>query len=144
MQSAEAEQNQPRCHKPISQGTAIEHRTTFQILVQGEIMIVKNTTIAIAAVFFFSLVFLSAAPAQDEAQPSDAGAYYRTKCVVCHGQKAEKKFDASLSDEQCIDAILKGKKPEKPPNMPAYGERGVTADQAKALLDHIKQLRSGQ
>jgi cytochrome c5 len=49
-----------------------------------------------------------------------------------------------LTDEQYLEAILKGKKPEKPPNMPAYGEKGVTADQAKALLDYMKQLRSSQ
>ncbi len=106
--------------------------------------LVKNLTITIAAIFLFSVVFLSVAPAQGEAQPSDPAAYFKAKCVACHGQKAEKKFDASLIDEQYIDAILKGKKPEKPPNMPAYGEKGVTADQAKALLEHMKQLRSTQ
>ena len=106
--------------------------------------LVKNITIAITAIFLFSVVFLSVAPAQGEAQPSDPAAFYKAKCVVCHGQKAEKKFDPALTDEQCIDAILKGKKPEKPPNMPAYGEKGVTAEQAKALLDHMKQLRSSQ
>jgi len=106
--------------------------------------LVKNITITIAAIFLFSLVFLSVAPAQGEAQPSDPAAYFKAKCVACHGQKAEKKFDTSLTDEQYIDAILKGKKPEKPPNMPAYGEKGVTADQAKALLEYMKQLRSTQ
>jgi len=106
--------------------------------------LIKNLTIAITAIFLFSVVFLSVAPAQGEAQPSDPAAYFKAKCVICHGQKAEKKFDASLTDEQYIDAILKGKKPEKPPNMPAYGEKGVTADQAKALLDHMKQLRATQ
>ena len=82
--------------------------------------------------------------AQGEVQPSDPAAYYKAKCVACHGQKAEKKFDSSLTDEQYIDVILKGKKPEKPPNMPAYGEKGVTAEQAKALLDQMKQLRTTQ
>ena len=104
--------------------------------------LLKNLTIAITSIFLFSVVFLSVVPAQGEVQPSDPAAYFKAKCVMCHGQKAEKKFDATLTDEQYIDAILKGKKPEKPPNMPAYGEKGVTADQAKALLDHMKQLRS--
>src|SRR5215213_2024935 len=106
--------------------------------------LVKNITIAIAAIFLFSVVFLSVVPAQDEVQPSDPAAYYKAKCVVCHGPKAEKRFDPALTDEQYIDATLKGKKPEKPPNMPAYGEKGVTADQAKALLAHMKQLKSSQ
>jgi mono/diheme cytochrome c family protein len=80
--------------------------------------------------------------AQGEVTPSDPAAFYKTKCVACHGQKAEKKFDASLPDEQLIDIVMKGKKPEKPPNMPAYGEKGVTAEQAKGLVEHMKQLRS--
>ena len=106
--------------------------------------LIKNISITITAIFLFGVVFYSVAPAQGEAQPSDPAAYYKTKCVACHGQKAEKKFDATLTDEQYVEAILKGKKPEKPPNMPAYGEKGVTAEQAKALLDHMKQLRSSQ
>ena len=94
------------------------------------------------AIFLFSMVFLSVAPAQGDVQPSDPAAYYKAKCVACHGPKAEKKFDAALTDEQHVDAIIKGKKGEKPPNMPAYGEKGVTAEQAKGLVDHMKALRS--
>jgi mono/diheme cytochrome c family protein len=105
----------------------------------------KLTTppIAIASLLLLILLLFTIVHAQ-EAQPSDPDAYYKAKCVACHGQKAEKKFDASLTDEQYIDVILKGKKPEKPPNMPAYGEKGVTAEQAKALLEHMKQLRTAQ
>src|SRR5690242_1616918 len=105
---------------------------------------VKNVVITVAAIFLFGALFYSVSSAQGEAQPSDPAAYYKAKCVACHGQKAEKKFDASLTDEQYVETILKGKKPEKPPNMPAYGEKGVTAEQAKALLDHMKQLRTTQ
>jgi mono/diheme cytochrome c family protein len=103
---------------------------------------VKSIVITLTAIFSFGVVFYSLASAQGEAQPSDPAAYFKAKCVACHGQKVEKKFDASLTDEQLLDAILKGKKPEKPPNMPAYGEKGVTAEQAKALLDYMKQLRA--
>src|SRR5215216_5668545 len=106
--------------------------------------LVKNISIITTAIFLFGAVFYSVAPAQGEAQPSDPAAFYKAKCVACHGQKAEKKFDATLTDEQYLEAILKGKKPEKPPNMPAYGEKGVTADQAKGLLEYMKQLRSAQ
>jgi len=105
---------------------------------------VKNAAITLIGIFLFGVVFFSVAPAQGEVQPSDPAAYYKAKCVACHGPKAEKKFDASMTDEQLVEAILKGKKPEKPPNMPAYGEKGVTTDQAKALLDHMKHLRSAQ
>ncbi|HEV8137107.1 MAG TPA: cytochrome c [Pyrinomonadaceae bacterium] len=104
----------------------------------------NKTTIWIMSLLLLSLVFLGIVRAQDEVKPSDPEAYYKGKCVTCHGQKAEKKFDASLTDEQYLDAIMKGKKPEKPPNMPAYGEKGVTTEQAKALLDYMKKLRSTQ
>lgn len=101
----------------------------------------------IIAIFLFGVVFsvfYSVATAQGEVQPSDASAFYKGKCVACHGQKAEKKFDPALTDEQYLEAIMKGKKPEKPPNMPAYGEKGVTEEQAKALLAYMKQLRAAQ
>ena len=99
---------------------------------------IKIMTIVIMAALVAALVVVSAAsPTAD-----DAATTYKTKCVTCHGQKAEKKFDSSLPDEQLIDIVMKGKKPEKPPNMPAYGEKGVTAEQAKALVEHMKQLKS--
>jgi mono/diheme cytochrome c family protein len=107
-------------------------------------MKIRNTATLITAIFLFSVVFLSVAPAQSDVQPADTAAYYKTKCLACHGPKAEKKFDVALTEEQHLDAIMKGKKPEKPPNMPAYGEKGVTPEQAKALLEHMKQLRSVQ
>lgn len=105
-------------------------------------MKLRNIVMVVTAIFLFSMVFLSVAPAQGDIQPSDPAAYYKAKCVACHGQKAEKKFDPALTDEQHLDAILKGKKVEKPPSMPGYGEKGVSAEQAKALLDYMKQLRS--
>ena len=37
--------------------------------------------------------------------------------------------------------VLKGKKPEKPPNMPAYEEKGINEDQAKALVAYMKSLK---
>jgi len=105
---------------------------------------VTNTAIAMAVILLFGVIFLNVAATAQDAQPSDPAAFYKAKCVACHGQKAEKKFDAALTEEQQLEAIMKGKKVEKPPNMPAYGEKGVTAEQAKALLDYMKQLRSTQ
>jgi len=105
---------------------------------------VKNTSIVIAVIFLFGVVFLNVAATAQDAQPSDPAAFYKAKCVACHGPKAEKRFDATLTEEQQLEAIMKGKKVEKPPHMPAYGEKGVTAEQAKALLDYMKQLKSTQ
>ena len=82
--------------------------------------------------------------AYPQAQPSDTAAFYKTKCVACHGKTAEKKFDPSLPEEQLIEIVLKGKKAAKPPNMPGYAGKGVSSDQAKALVAHMKQLKAGQ
>ena len=90
----------------------------------------------------FALGMLVVASAQTDVQPSDTTAYYKGKCLMCHGKKAEKKFDTSLSDDQLVEIVLKGKKAEKPPHMPAYAEKGVSAEQAKALIDHMKQLKA--
>ena len=97
---------------------------------------IKIMTMAVMlAAFIAALVVVSAAsPTAD-----DAATTYTTKCVACHGQKAEKNFDSSLPDAQLIDIVMKGKKGEKPPNMPAYA---VTVEQAKALVEHMKQLKS--
>ena len=95
------------------------------------------TGIAALALVLGMLVGVSA---QGGVQPSDTSAYYKAKCVMCHGKKAEKKFDSALTDDQMVEVVLKGKKAEKPPHMPAYAEKGVTAEQAKAFVDHMKQL----
>jgi mono/diheme cytochrome c family protein len=71
----------------------------------------------------------------------DAAATYKAKCVACHGAKSEKKFDATKADAVHLEAILKGRKMEKPPNMPSYEEKGITEDQAKALLAHMKSIQ---
>ncbi len=102
------------------------------------------TMAAMLAAFFAAVVMVSASSRTVSDDQFDAVTTFKTKCVACHGQKAEKKFDSTLTDQQMIDAVMKGKKPEKPPNMPAYGEKGVTAEQAKALIEQMKQLKSAQ
>ena len=92
--------------------------------------------------FFVATVFVSAGTMARSEDQFDAGALYKAKCVACHGQKAEKKFDSSLPEDQLVDIVIKGRKSEKPPNMPAYGEKGVNAEQAKTLVDYMKSLKS--
>jgi mono/diheme cytochrome c family protein len=99
---------------------------------------------AIVATGVFAAALFIAVHAHTDVKPSDTAAYYKAKCVACHGPKAEKKFDSSLPEEQLIDIILKGKKAEKPPHMPGYGNKGVSSEQAKALIDHMKHLKAGQ
>jgi mono/diheme cytochrome c family protein len=96
------------------------------------------TTVVGMLVAGFALISAAARANQEQ---FDAAATYKAKCVACHGPKAEKKFDTTLSDADLVQAVLKGKKPEKPPNMPAYEEKGITEEQAKALVAHMKSLK---
>lgn len=73
--------------------------------------------------------------------PDVATVYKDSKCIVCHGPKAAKFFDVTLPDEQLVEIVLKGKKAEKPPNMPAYAEKAMNAEQAKALVAYMKSLK---
>jgi hypothetical protein len=100
---------------------------------------------AIAMAFAMVLVALGIASAVAQESSADAStpaaSYKKLKCLTCHGAKAEKKFDATKSDDDHVQIILKGKKLEKPPHMPGYEAKGMTADQAKALLEYMKSLR---
>jgi mono/diheme cytochrome c family protein len=98
----------------------------------------------IAATVLFAAALFITVRAHTDVPPSDTAGYYKAKCVACHGKKAEKKFDPSLPEEQLIDIVLKGKKAEKPPHMPGYGDKGVSSDQAKALIGLMKQLKAAQ
>ena len=97
------------------------------------------TAILGVALFVAAFVLVSVrASSQDQ---FDATATYKAKCVACHGATAEKKFDPAIADADLVQIVLKGKKAEKPPNMPAYEEKGITEDQAKALVAHMKSLK---
>ena len=100
------------------------------------------TVAAMLAAFFAAVVMVSATSRTAGEDQFDAGAAYKAKCVACHGPKAEKKFDSALPEDQMVEAIMKGKKAEKPPHMPAYADKGVTAEQAKAMIEHMKKLKS--
>lgn len=84
---------------------------------------------------------LSAAARANNTEDFDAAAVYKAKCFACHGAAAEKKFNTSLSDEELVQAVLKGKKGEKPPHMPAYEDKGINEEQAKTLVAHMKSLK---
>ena len=104
----------------------------------------KNIANGIAATALCAVALFITVRAHSDVQPSDPAAYYKTKCVACHGKSAEKKFDSNLPEEQLIEIILKGKKAEKPPHMPGYAEKGVTSEQAKALVGYMMQLKAAQ
>jgi mono/diheme cytochrome c family protein len=72
----------------------------------------------------------------------DAAAIYKAKCAACHGKAAEKFYKSDMTDEEQVQAILKGKKAAKPPHMPGFGSKGVTEDNAKALVAYMKGLKT--
>jgi mono/diheme cytochrome c family protein len=103
----------------------------------------RKLTFGAAGTAVFAAALLIGVRAHNDVKPSDTAAYYKAKCGGCHGHKAEKKFVASDPDDKLIDAVLNGKKAAKPPNMPGYKGKGVTSEEAKNLVDYMKQLRAG-
>ena len=86
-----------------------------------------------------SAILILSTPAR--ATDDDTAALYNTKCKMCHGATAEKKMDKTKADDVLIQTVLDGKTAEKPPNMPAFKEKGITPDQAKALVGYMKSLK---
>lgn len=97
--------------------------------------------VLLVAIFAAGFALVTTAARTVNQDQFDAATTFKTKCVACHGPAAEKKFDSTISDADLVQIVLKGKKPEKPPNMPAYEEKGITEDQAKALVAHMKSLK---
>jgi mono/diheme cytochrome c family protein len=100
----------------------------------------KKVALVLAGVMIAATLFIASAPARATAD-DETSALFKSKCAMCHGQTAEKKFDAAKADDELIQTVLKGKKLEKPPNMPGFEERGITADQAKSLVGFMKSQK---
>lgn len=101
-------------------------------------MVVGLVALLALAMFWFAPAAQPARAANVDQATAD---FYAAKCKLCHGDTAQKLFDTTLTDEQMVEAIMKGKKGEKPPFMPAFEPKGVTAEQAKALVDHMRALK---
>jgi mono/diheme cytochrome c family protein len=102
------------------------------------VRLLKFTVPAAALIIAAAFLFVST-PAR--ATQDETAALYNTKCKMCHGATAEKKLDKTKADDVLIQIVLDGKAAEKPPNMPAFKEKGMTPDQAKALVGYIKSLK---
>ena len=100
-----------------------------------------KTKVIITVLAGLATAGMVAASARPHIDTFDAAATYKSKCTACHGAKAEKKFDTSKSDDELVQIILKGKTAEKPPKMPGYETKGITAENAKQLVDLMKSLK---
>ena len=111
---------------------------------RGKIM--NTNRIKFVAIIAFALplivfvAFRSTPTRAASAAIEDPGAVYKAKCQMCHTPTATKFYDATRPEDEQIDAILKGKKGEKPPYMPAFADKGITADDAKALAGYMKSV----
>jgi cytochrome c5 len=99
----------------------------------------KRLALALIALPLLATVLMNSAsvPVGAAVDDFDAAAFYKAKCAMCHTAKAEKNFDVSKTEDELAQIILKGNKPK----MPEYESKGVTAEQAKALVTHMKSLK---
>lgn len=72
---------------------------------------------------------------------TDVAETYKKSCALCHKANAEKLFDLAKTDAEHVEIILKGKKGEKPPYMPGFEAKGMTAEQAQELVTYMRKLR---
>ena len=106
----------------------------------------KTNLIKIFAIIFFAVPLVlfaafKATPVRASISVDDPAVAYKAKCAACHTPAATKFYDPAKTDDEHLLAIMKGKKGEKPPFMPAFGEKGMTEDEAKGLAEYMKSLR---
>jgi mono/diheme cytochrome c family protein len=103
----------------------------------------KKIALSVVLLPLLGLLMINASAPRTRAagEDFDAAGTFKAKCVMCHTATASKNFDASKTDEQLTEAILKGVKGEKPPFMPGYEAKGITAEQAKALAAYMRSVK---
>ncbi len=103
---------------------------------------IKVLLILVISVPFFVIMVLSSSGIRSVSiTKRDVAATYKTQCAACHTPKAEKFYDPTKAEDVLVEIILKGKKGEKPPFMPGFQAKAMTAEQAKELVVYMKQLR---
>lgn len=99
------------------------------------------------AILFFAFTVIltvgfNTAPKVAASVPDDPAAVWAAnKCAMCHTATASKFFDPAKTDEHHVQAILKGQKGEKPPYMPGFEAKGMTAETATALVAYMRTLK---
>ena len=103
---------------------------------------IKLLVLTLVTLPLFALALFSPAPspARAAAQDFDAATTFKAKCAMCHGQMAHRRFDATKTDDALISTVLNGKD-KVMPKMPSWKAKGVTPEQAGALVAHMKSLK---
>lgn len=98
--------------------------------------------IPVLALAFFKVSPTHVAANVNKKDDAEIAEFYKKNCALCHKPTAEKFFDPAQTDEEMVEIVLNGKKMEKPPHMPAYKEKAVTEEKAKALIEYMRKLRT--
>lgn len=103
----------------------------------------KKVSLGLVILPILGILMLNSATSRTRAAGDDfdAAATFKAKCSMCHTPTASKHFDPAKTDAQLTEAILKGVKAEKPPAMPSYEAKGITAEQAQALATYMRSLK---
>lgn len=109
---------------------------------RAKLCVLAAVAALLLAIGIFNINSVRAVSDPVRATTDDVAETYKSKCAMCHKPTAEKFFDASKMDEVLVETVLKGKKAEKPPNMPGFEEKGMTADQAKLLVAYMRQMKT--
>ena len=99
-----------------------------------------GTAICILVLLAFTALISAPAQSDQKKQSFDRAAYYKKNCAECHGSNADKKFNPNLPENQMVDSILNGVPMETPPDMPAFADKGINEERAKALIAYMKSF----
>ena len=108
-------------------------------------MRLNQTKFIAAAILLLPLLVIFAVKTEPmivSASEADTATTYKAQCAMCHSAKAEKFYDPAKSDEEQVAIVLKGKKGEKPPYMPGFEAKGMKPEDAKALVEFMRGLRT--
>lgn len=109
--------------------------------------VIKLATIALFAMAAIFVMAFKSNPVSGAASVTeDPAGTFKAKCAMCHTATASKYYDPTIPEEDQIKAILTGatNKDQTAPikKMPGFGEKGITADDAKALAAYMKSLKT--
>ncbi|MFM9904317.1 MAG: c-type cytochrome [Pyrinomonadaceae bacterium] len=108
----------------------------------------RTNRIKLFAIIFFAIpvllltVFKTTPVKVGASTIDDPATAYKAKCLACHTPTASKFYDPAKPDDEQVQAIMKGKKGEKPPYMPGFEAKGMTEAEALGLVNYMKGLRA--
>ena len=109
----------------------------------SSIIQIMNRGLEIVAAALVSTIFAVSVGAHlgSDGPTFEPKAYYRMRCASCHGSRAESRFNPDLPEQQMVEAILYGRKAERPPDMPSFGDKGINEERAKGLIAYMRAVK---